>query len=85
MRLKVVITLISFATLAAVSIAFAEDKKAIANNKVVKYDTEREVTTTGPVDAPYGGITRKEHDAIEYQPCLQALGWDNGKLRCNND
>jgi hypothetical protein len=86
MRPELFVTLLTFAALAIVPIASAEDKKDIKeNNRSIKYDSQREVVTTGPVDAPYGGLTPKEHYAIPYQPCLHAVGWENGKLRCNND
>jgi hypothetical protein len=66
------------ATLAAISIASAAD------NKTVKAP-QPDVTTTGAAPrAPYGGLTPKEHDAIPYQPCIDAKGWVNGKLVCDN-
>jgi hypothetical protein len=62
------------ATLAAISIASAADNKAVKA-------PQPDVTTTGAApQAPYGGLTPKEHDAIPYQPCIDAKGWVNGKL-----
>jgi hypothetical protein len=66
------------ATLAAISIASAADNKAVKA-------PQPDVTATGaPPDAPHGGITREQHDAIPYQPCIDPKGWRNGKLVCDN-
>jgi hypothetical protein len=65
------------ATLAAISIASAAD------NKAVKAPPDA-TATVAPPDAPHGGITREQHDAIPYQPCVDAKGWRNGKLVCDN-
>jgi hypothetical protein len=64
------------ATLAATSIAFA------AGNEPVKASQPK--ATGAPTDAPYGGLTPKEHVAIPYQPCIDAKGWKNGRLVCDN-
>jgi hypothetical protein len=78
MRTALIATMSALATLAAISIALAAD------NKVVKAP-QPDVTPTGaPPDAPYGGLTPKEHVAIPYQPCINAKGWVNGKLVCDN-
>ena len=83
MRSVLIATLSALATLAAVSISSAQDNKIVKgpNNK----GPQRDVTVTGaPVDAPYGGLTPKEHVAIPYHPCREAQGWVNGKLVCDN-
>jgi hypothetical protein len=77
MRFALIATLTALATLTAVSIA------AAADNKDTKAPS-RETTNSIPADAPYGGLTPKEHAAIRYQPCRDALGWVNGRLRCDN-
>jgi hypothetical protein len=66
------------ANLAAISIASAADNKAV---KAPQPDVK---ATGAPSDAPYGGLTPKEHVAIPYQPCIDAKGWKNGKLVCDN-
>jgi hypothetical protein len=30
------------------------------------------------------GISPQQEAAIRYHPCTQAVGWANGRLRCNN-
>ena len=30
------------------------------------------------------GISVQQQAAIPYHPCVEALGWVNGRLRCNN-
>jgi hypothetical protein len=65
------------ATLAAISIASAAD------NKAVKASPDA-TATVAPPDAQCGGLTPKEHVAIPYQPCIDAKGWRNGKLVCDN-
>jgi hypothetical protein len=77
MRPALIATVSALAILAAVSIAFAGDNK---NTK----DPSREATNPAPAAAPYGGLTPKEHADIPYQPCREALGWVNGRLRCDN-
>ena len=39
----------------------------------------------GTIDVKQPGITVEEENAIPYQPCENALGWENGRLRCRND
>jgi hypothetical protein len=77
MRLVLIATLSAVATLTATSIASAAD------NKDTKAPS-RETPTTVPTDAPYGGPTPKQHAAIPYRPCREALGWVNGRLHCDN-
>jgi hypothetical protein len=66
------------ATLTAISIASAAD------NKPVKAPQPDVTATAAPAEAPYGGLTPKEHVAIPYQPCVDAKGWRNGRLVCDN-
>jgi hypothetical protein len=76
MRFALITTLSTLTILAAVSIASAE--------KVLK--PGREVTIAKPpADAPYGGLTPKEHASIPYQPCIDpSPRWVNGRLQCDN-
>ena len=37
------------------------------------------------IDMKQPGITVDEEKAIPYQPCEEALGWQNGRLRCRNE
>jgi hypothetical protein len=30
------------------------------------------------------GISPQQQAAIPYHPCVEALGWVNGRLRCDN-
>jgi hypothetical protein len=78
MRTALIATMSALATLAAISITLAAD------NKVVKAPQPDVNATGAPPDAPYGGLTPKEHVAIPYQPCIDAKGWKNGKLVCDN-
>jgi hypothetical protein len=78
MRTALIATMSALATLAAISIANAADDKPV---KAPRPD----VTATGAQrDAPYGGLTREEHIAIPYHPCIEPKGWVNGKLVCDN-
>ena len=78
MRTAMIATMSALATLAAISITLAADNKAV---KAPQPDVK---ATAAPPDAPYGGLTPKEHVAIPYQPCINARGWVNGKLVCDN-
>jgi hypothetical protein len=78
MRTALIATMSALATLAAISIASAAD------NKAVKAAQPNVKAAGAPPDAPYGGLTPKEHVAIPYQPCIDAKGWKNGKLVCDN-
>jgi hypothetical protein len=78
MRTALIATMSALATLAAISIASAAD------NKPVKAPQPDVTVTAAPAEAPYGGLTPKEHVAIPYQPCIDAKGWRNGKLVCDN-
>ena len=71
------------ATLSAVTVLTAASIASAAGNKDTTAPSH-ETTSTVPADAPYGGLTPKEHAAIPYQPCRDALGWVNGRLRCDN-
>jgi hypothetical protein len=31
------------------------------------------------------GLTAEQENAIPYHPCVEALGWVNGRLSCRND
>jgi hypothetical protein len=31
------------------------------------------------------GLTVEQENAIPYHPCVEALGWINGRLSCRND
>ena len=33
---------------------------------------------------PTPGISVQQQAAIPYHPCVEALGWVNGRLRCDN-
>jgi hypothetical protein len=78
MRTALIATMSALATLAAISIAHAADDKPV---KAPRPD----VTATGAQrDAPCGGLTREEHIAIPYHPCIEPKGWVNGKLVCDN-
>jgi hypothetical protein len=78
MRTVLIATMSALGTLAAIPIALAADNKPVKAPQPV-------VTATGAQrDAPYGGLTREEHIAIPYQPCIDAKGWVNGKLVCDN-
>jgi hypothetical protein len=81
MRFATMATLV--VTLAAVSTASAQDTKGVKSQSPKA--SQGEVTNTGaPVDAPYGGLTPKQHAAITYHPCRDAKGWKDGKLVCDN-
>ena len=77
MRFALIGTLSVITILAAPSIASAEEK-------VLK--PGREVTIAKPpTDAPYGGLTPKEHASIPYQPCIDpSPKWVNGRIQCDN-
>jgi hypothetical protein len=85
MRTALITTMSALATLAAISIAHAADNKAVKAPQPDVTAPQPDVTATGAApDAPYGGLTPKEHVAIPYQPCIDAKGWRNGKLVCDN-
>ena len=79
MRSAIIAILSAVVTWAAVSTASAQDTKQSLKAP------QGDVTGTGASsDAPYGGLTAKEHLTIPYHPCREAKGWKNGRLVCDN-
>jgi hypothetical protein len=31
------------------------------------------------------GLTAQQENEIPYHPCTEAIGWENGRLRCRNN
>jgi hypothetical protein len=72
MRSAMIAALSALASLAMVSIASAQDNQGGATTKA---------PTAG--DNAHG-LTVEEENAIPYRPCMEAYGWINGHLQCNN-
>lgn len=72
----------ALATLATVSIAIAADQKG------VKKQSNEATSSISANNPSYGdnqpGMTIQQEAKIPYQPCREALGWVNGRLRCDN-
>jgi hypothetical protein len=69
-------------TLAIVSTAIAADQKSV---KKQSNETTSSISANNPsygVNQP--GLTIQQEAKIPYQPCREALGWVNGRLRCDN-
>jgi hypothetical protein len=77
MRSLLVATLSASAFLAIVSAASAEGSKETT-------DSSRNTSSGTTVSDNVPGITAEQHRAVPYHPCREALGWVNGRLRCNN-
>jgi hypothetical protein len=77
MRSSLVAPLSALAFLAIASAAIAEGSKETT-------DSSRTTSsgTTATDNVP--GITVEQQRAVPYHPCREALGWVNGRLRCNN-
>lgn len=82
MRYVALVALWALAILASVSIAVAADRK---DTKKQSSESTSSIPTTEPT---YGenqpGLTIQQENAVPYHPCREALGWVNGRLRCNN-
>jgi hypothetical protein len=82
MRYASIAVMCALATLAIVSTAIAADQKGVKKQS-------SETTSSIPANNPsYGdnqpGLTIQQENKIPYQPCREALGWVNGRLRCDN-
>ena len=75
MRPALIATVSALAILAAVSIASAGDNKNTKDPSGQTDESSRSIRRN---------LTPKEHVDIPYQPCREALGWVNGRLRCDN-
>jgi hypothetical protein len=77
-----VLFLAIMATLATVSIAFAQN-----DQRVPRATTNPPVATKNAEtkDAATGGLITSEHEkAIPYRACINARGWANGRLLCDD-
>jgi hypothetical protein len=85
MRFTIVSILTAAATLATISTAFAQN-----DQRVPRATTNAPATTKNaePKDAATGnvpGLITSEHEkAIPYRACINARGWANGRLVCDD-
>jgi hypothetical protein len=85
MRFTIVSKLTAAATLATISTAFAQN-----DQRVPRATTNAPATTKNadPKDAATGnvpGLITSEHEkAIPYRACINARGWANGRLVCDD-
>jgi hypothetical protein len=77
MRSVVLAALSASAALATISVAFAQNEPSVS-------DPTRETTNQAVRNNP-PGITVEQENAIPYRPCMEAYGWANGRLRCDNN
>lgn len=77
MRSLLVATLSALVFLAIVSAAIAEGSKETT-------ESSRTTNSGTTVSDNVPGITVEQQRAVPYHPCREALGWVNGRLRCNN-
>jgi hypothetical protein len=81
MRLVIITT---FVSLTAMSTAFAQDEDrdsrtmAVPPAATTKADAKDIATGSVP-----GLVTADEENAIPYRACLNARGWENGRLVCS--
>jgi len=75
------------AILAPVSIVFAQNDGRVSRQQ--RTTTTAPVATTGTVkdskaDDPNGIITLEQGIAVPYRACINARGWVNGRLVCDD-
>jgi hypothetical protein len=75
MRCTFVAALSALATLAMVSIVSAQNDQGASGQSGVT--TNQTPTANGP--------TAAQENAIPYRPCMEALGWVDGRLVCRNN
>jgi hypothetical protein len=56
---------------------------SVASAESVSTPSPPPVTTDNVRDKPLG-ISSQQEIAIPYIPCIKAVGWVNGRLRCDN-
>lgn len=87
MRLATVFMMAVTAILAPVSIVFAQNDGRVSRQQ--RTTTTAPVATTGTVkdskaDDPNGIITLEQGIAVPYRACINARGWVNGRLVCDD-
>jgi hypothetical protein len=75
MRSAIIAALSALVALAMVSAAFAQTDQGIRTNHPIARDKD---------NSQASGLTTEQEDAVPYRPCMEALGWVNGRLRCSN-
>jgi hypothetical protein len=63
----------ALATVAMITAAFAADPSSVRTNHAPTVS-----------DNSSNGLTAEQENAIPYRPCMEAVGWANGRLRCRN-
>lgn len=80
MRSTIIAALSALATLAMASIVYAQDDQGASGQS--RMITKQTSTVS---DKANGGPTTEQENAIPYHPCMEADGWVNGRLRCDNN
>jgi hypothetical protein len=87
MRYAIAAALSALVTLATVSVASAQnDQKVSAPSRATTNPVPKVRDNAPPAvgDNNANVLTREQEIAIPYRPCIQAIGWVNGHLVCNN-
>jgi hypothetical protein len=79
MRSTIIAALSALATLAMASIVYAQDDQGSSGQSRM---TTKQTPTVS--DKANGGLTTEQENAIPYHPCMEAYGWVDGRLRCEN-
>jgi hypothetical protein len=75
MRSAIIAVLSALATLAMASAASASDPSSVRANHA---------PTVSDNSSDANGLTAEQENAIPYHPCMNAVGWEDGRLRCRN-
>jgi hypothetical protein len=82
MRYSPLVAACALATLATASVAVAAERKDV---KKQSPETTHSIPANSPSDGENEpGMTIQQENKIRYRPCREALGWVNGRLRCDN-
>lgn len=81
MRAIIFAALTALATMSMASIASAQQDDQGASGP------SRSTTQQRPTarDNANGGLTVQQENEIPYRPCMEAHGWVNDRLRCDNN
>ena len=88
MRSAIAVALSALVTLAAVPVASAQNDQRVSAPPRATTNPALPVRDEAPPvvsDDNANGLTKEQEIAIPYHPCIQATGWVNGHLRCNNN
>ena len=85
MRFAIITTLAAAAVLATVSTVFAQNDQRVPRAMTDAPATTKNAATKGGATDDVTGLTTVEQQkAVPYRACINARGWANGRLLCDD-